>query len=166
MNFLKSVISNGYLPILPILIWNIILTPKLPAQFQPGNFNSNVPFAILLGENIFRFIIFSIPLAIKLNVRSKAGRTGLRIYLFGIVLYFSSWVLLICFPDSFWANNLFGFAAPAYTPVIWLIGIGYMADSYFFNLAYKKWNFILPGIAFSIFHITHTIFVYYKYTAK
>ena len=155
-------IFNAYIPLFPILIWNLILTSKLPEAFNPNYFNSNIPLLLLIGENIFRSIIFFLPIVCILNFKSSNGKKGLFIYIGGTILYFLSWLALIFFPNSSWSTNIIGFTAPAYTPIIFLMGIALMINSYYFKIKYKKWHYILPTILFSIFHIIHTIYVYFR----
>ena len=155
-----KLLSNGYIAILPILIWNALLSSKLPPAFEQNSFNRDVPFAITIGENLFRFIIFSLPLFFRLNITSTFSKKGLITFSTGVILYFSSWLMLICAPDSNRSSSIWGFAAPAYTPIIWLVGLSLLVDSYYFKLAYSKWHFILPSVAFSIFHISHAVYVY------
>ena len=159
MDLFRNLLTNGYIAIFPILGWNILLTSKLPLAYDPKSFNSNIPLTIIIGENIFRSIIFTMPLFFKLNI-IRFLKKGLIIFSFGVALYFSSWLMLIYAPDSGLSNSILGFAAPAYTPIIWLVGLSLMVDSYYFKLAYSKWHFIIPSIAFSIFHVSHTVYVY------
>jgi len=160
MSLLRKILSNGYIAIFPILVWNILLTPKLPLAYDSKLFNSNIPLIITIGENIFRSVIFLLPLFFRLNISSSLGKKGLFTFIFGVVLYFLSWLMLIYEPNSAWSNSLLGFTAPAYTPIIWLVGLSLLVDSYYFKLAYSKWHFIVPSIAFSIFHVLHAIYVY------
>lgn len=164
MSIIKIILANGYIPIIPILAWNIIFTSKLPLAYNPKSFNSNIPLFLLIGENIFRTIIFILPIVFKINITTVQGKQGLFVYLFGSFLYYASWLFLIYSPNSSWSNSVFGFTAPAYTPIIWLIGISLMVDSYYFNITYTKWHFIIPCILFSIFHITHALVVYWRST--
>lgn len=160
MDLLRKILTNGYIAILPIFVWNIFLTSKLPPAFDLNSFNSEIPFAIIIGENMFRSIIFILPLFFRLNISSSLDKKGVIAYSFGVVLYFLSWLMLIYAPNSGWSNSVLGFTAPAYTPIIWLVGLSLLVDSYYFKLAYSKWHFIVPSIAFSIFHISHTVYVY------
>ena len=160
MDLLRKILSNGYIAIFPILIWNILLTSKLPPAYNLPLFNSNIPLTIIIGENLFRSIIFLMPLFFRLNITSSLEKKGLIIFCFGVALYFSSWLMLVFAPNASWSNSVMGFAAPAYTPIIWLVGLSLMVDSYYFKLAYTKWHFILPSIAFSIFHVSHSVYVY------
>jgi len=159
-SLLQKVFSNGYIAIFPILVYNIIFASKLPPAYNLALFNSNIPLCIIIGENIFRSVIFFLPILFKLNIRSSLGKKGLIVFSFGLALYFSSWLILIYAPNTTWSSSIVGFTAPAYTPIIWLVGLSLMVDSYYFKLAYKKWHFILPSIAFLIFHIAHSVYVY------
>ena len=160
MDLFRSLLKNGYIAIFPILVWNILLISKLPLAYNPKSFNSDIPFTIIIGENIFRSIIFIMPLFFKLNITPLLAKKGLIIFSFGVAIYFSSWLILIYAPDSGWSNSILGFASPAYTPIIWLVGLSLMVDSYYFKLVYSKWHFIIPSIAFSIFHVSHTVYIY------
>jgi len=160
MVHLRKILTNGYLALLPIFIWNIFLTSKLLPAFNPTSFNTNIPFAIIAGENICRSIIFLLPLFFRLNISSSLERKGVITFSLGVSLYFISWLLLIYAPNSGWSNSVLGFTAPAYTPIIWLVGLSLMVESYYFKLIYSKWHFILPSIVFSIFHVLHTVYVY------
>ena len=160
MDRLRKILTNGYIALLPIFIWNIFLTSKLPPAFNSKSFNSEIPFVIIIGENIFRSIIFLLPLFFRLNISSSFERKGLITFSIGVALYFSSWLMLIYAPDSGWSNSVLGFTAPAYTPIIWLVGLSLLVESYYFKLIYSKWHFILPSVAFTIFHVSHTVYVY------
>ncbi len=160
MNIVYKILSNGYIPIIPILIWNALLTSRLPSAFDPKSFNIGVPTVILVGEDLFRAIIFLLPLVFKINISTPAGKAGLIIFLSGTLLYFLSWLLLIFFPGFVLSSSILGFTAPAYTPLIWLIGLALMVDSYYFKFPYSKWHYILPSIIFTFFHIYHTVIVY------
>ena len=160
MDLLRKILTNGYIAILPIFVWNIFLISKLPPAFDLNSFNSDIPSVIVIGENIFRSIIFIFPLFFRLNMSSSLEKKGVVTYSFGVVLYFLSWLMLIYAPNSGWSNSVLGFTAPAYTPIIWLVGLSLLVDSYYFKLAYSKWHFIVPSLVFSIFHVSHTVYVY------
>jgi hypothetical protein len=161
---MRKFLLNAYVPLLPILVWNLLLTDRLPQILHPALFNQAIPLFIVIGENIFRSIIFTMPLAMQNDYRNKAGRAGVKLYLFGSLLYYASWLILIFFPQAHWSHSLFGLAAPAYTPFVWLVGIAYMANSYYFPLPYKRWHYFLPALAFSGFHLAHAYIVYARNT--
>ncbi|MEI1279606.1 hypothetical protein V6Z05_14855 [Leptospira venezuelensis] len=133
---------------------------KLPAAYQPSEFNNNIPVYVLFGENIFRTIIFILPLFLKYDLAFDKVKIGLITYGIGSCLYYLSWVILIFLPSGNWSLSLIGFIAPAYTPIIWLIGISFIANKYYFNILYSKWHLLVPSILFSGFHISHAVIVY------
>lgn len=162
INIFLKIITNGYVLILPILLWNIIFISKLPACYRPEYFNNNIPSFIFIGENILRAIVLIFPLLLTFNISSSQGKKGLIIYTIGCVLYFASWLMLIYLPDLAWSKSILVFTAPAYTPIIWLIGIAFLLDKYYFNFQYTKWQLIVPAILFTIFHVIHTVIVYLR----
>jgi hypothetical protein len=98
------------------------------------------------------------PLKISTNTQKK----GFALYAAGTLLYFTSWLMLIYFPNSMWSKSVFGFLAPAYTPLFWLIGIGFIGNALHFNLPYWKGLFFPVVIIFSIFHNWHTYLIYFR----
>ena len=160
MNIPGLILTNGFLPLLPIFGWNIVLTPKLPAAYGAKNFDRNIPRFILIGENLFRIVVFILPLLLKTGIGGKQGKTGLILYATGCLIYFLSWILLILLPGSGWSRSLWGFTAPAWTPLIWLTGIGLMADSWYFSVSYSPWQYMAPAAAFFLFHMIHSALAY------
>jgi hypothetical protein len=142
------------------MLWNILLVDKLPNEFQPEIFGSNIPVFITYGENIFRFLIFGLTLIMPLKIETNIQKKGFILYVIGVLLYFASWYLLIYFPHNKWSNNILGFMSPAYTPLFWLIGIGLIGNNFYFNLPYKKWYFFFISVMFLIFHNLHTFIVF------
>jgi hypothetical protein len=160
MSILKIILCNGFVLTIPILVWNGIYTSRLPELFSPDTFDRYTPNFILISEKVFRFTIFLMPLVLRLDISTPIGKTGSGVYLFGVLVYFLAWLLLIYAPASRWSNSILGFCAPAYTPLIWLVGISLMTDSYFFDISYSRGHFILPAMCFLFFHIMHTAEVY------
>lgn len=153
-------ILTCFLLMLPILVWNLLLTNYLPELFQPQIFQKDIPSIISYGETIARIGIFVLAFLIPLKIVRPVQKTGLAVYLVGLVLYFSSWLLLIFLPDSVWSESWVGFMAPAYTPLVWLGGIGLMGDSFSFNLPYRRWLFWVVAVVFLVFHNLHTYMIY------
>jgi hypothetical protein len=123
----------------------------LPKAFSPESFDRDVPFFIIASENAFRFAVFLMPLLLRLRISTPIGKAGIALYLFGALVYFLSWYSLIKSPASRWSTSIFGFCAPSYTPLVWLVGISLMTDSYYFDVAYSHWHFILPSLGFLLF---------------
>ena len=159
---IKKYSLNCFLLTFPILVWNIVLTNKLPKDFQPEIFWKDIPAYLTYGENISRTVVFILTLLMPISISTIIQKKGLFLYLGGTIVYFASWLGLIYFPNSGWSNNVFGFMAPAYTPLLWLTGIGLIGNSLYFNLPYRRWFFISTSFIFLIFHNFHTITIYFR----
>jgi hypothetical protein len=151
---------TGFWLIVPILIWNAIFYSRLPAQYQPEIFDQDIHPFVLYGENIFRVLIFGLPLLFSIGLSAKTQQIGLALYLVGSLIYILSWLPLIFVPDCTWSTSLIGFAAPAYTPILWLIGIVLMGDNFYFLIEYKPLYYLIPAVIFSVFHCTHAVTAY------
>ena len=149
-----------FLLTIPILVWNILLTNELPKSFHPEIFWNKIPAFLTYGENISRTFVFTLTLFMPLSIATSLQKKGLILYVGGTLLYFASWLILIYFSNSHWSNSLLGFMAPAYTPLLWLIGIGLIGDSFYFNFTFKRWIFILTSLVFLVFHNLHTYIVF------
>jgi hypothetical protein len=162
LNTIKKYLLNCFLLTLPILIWNLLLTNKLPSAYQPEIFWQNIPTFLTYGENSSRIIVFMLTILMPINISNLTQKKGFILYLVGTIVYFISWLILIYYPDSAWSKSVLGFMAPAYTPLLWLVGIGLIGNSFYFNLPYKRWIFILTSIVFLIFHNIHAFTIYFR----
>ena len=159
---LTDYVTNSMLLILPILAWNVIFATKLPVAYLPEIFQKDIPPFISVGENIFRLLIFIAPILMPLRIETQTQKLGLWLYLAGTAIYFISWLAQIYFPQSSWSLSAFGFLAPAYTPLIWLIGIGLIGNTLYFTSLYRSWMYIVTSILFIAFHISHALTVYVR----
>jgi len=123
-------------------------------------FWKDIPPVVGIIENTLRIIVFILPLLMPLTIKTSRQKIGLGIYLVGAAIYFLSWILQIYSPESAWSSSLFGFLAPAYTSLIWLIGIGLIGDKLFARVPYKPIAYITIATIFVVFHTTHTYIVY------
>lgn len=155
-------LSNCFLLTIPVLLWDYIFANKLPKAFQPEIFWDNVPPFIAYVENISRIVMFIFMVLMPLCISTRTQKKGVALYVAGIFVYYISWLLLIYLPSSVWSASVFGFLAPAYTPFFWLVGIGLMGDSFYFNLPYRKLIFFLAVLVFLIFHNWHTYLIYLR----
>jgi hypothetical protein len=161
---LKKYLFNCFLLFLPILIWDAFLTDKLPVHFQSPIFLNNTPVFLKIGENILRILLFATALLMPIKEKVLIQKKGLMLYLIGLFLYFLSWILLIYFPTSDWSTSGPGFLAPAYTPLLWLIGIGAMGTRFYFGIPFHRLIFVLFSIFFVVFHCIHTYIVFVNVT--
>ena len=158
----KKYLFNFFLLTIPILVWDYIFTDKLPKAFQPEIFWKAMPSYITNVENISRLIMFIFISLMPLKIKTNAQKKGFVLYVVGTLLYFISWLMLMYLPNSTWSISVFGLLAPAYTPLFWLIGIGFIGDSLYFNISYKRWLYFLIVIIFLIFHNWHTYLIYFR----
>lgn len=153
---------NCFLLTLPVLVWDIVFANKLPVAFQPETFRNGIPPALTYGENILRTLVFIFTLLMPLRISTPVQKKGLILYTGGTFLYFSSWLVLIYFPDSAWSRSMPGFLAPAYTPLFWLAGIGLIGDSFYFGLPYRRWFIMLVLLIFLVLHNLHAYIIYIR----
>jgi hypothetical protein len=159
---IKKYLFNSFLLTMPILLWNIVLADKLPKAYEPEIFWDNIPLLVTYGENIARLLMFLFVILMPLNISTNTQKKGFMLYVVGTLVYFTSWLVLIYFPTSMWSTSVFGFLAPAYTPLFWLIGIGLIGDSLYFNLPFRKWIFFILVIVFLLFHNWHAFLIYMR----
>ena len=155
-----SYLTNCILLLVPIMLWNIVFSEKLPAAFGQDSFWKAIPPFIAGGENFFRLLAFMLPAFMPLRISTATQKLGLSLYVLGVLIYFGSWLLQMYFPLSVWSLSAAGFLAPAYTPLIWLVGIGLIGRELYFPIPYKEWVYITISIIFAAFHISHTWIVY------
>jgi len=156
MNYLE----NSLLLLLPIMAWNLIFASKLPWTYSEEIFSKNIPSFITIGENVFRLIVFILPVFMPLRIETQSQKIGLWLYVAGTAIYFVSWLAQMYFPQSAWSLSVWGFLAPAYTPLLWLVGIGLIGSTLYFSSPYRSWVYIFLSIIFIGFHLTHAITVY------
>lgn len=163
MNILaiRKYLLNCFLLFIPIVLWDILLVGYLPTEFQAEIFWNDIPSFLYYGENSSRIFIFILAFLMPLHIKTHLQKMGLYIYVIGVLLYFSSWTLLIVSKTAIHASALF-FGAPAYTPVFWLVGIGLISDSFYFKLPYSRWIFLSISFIFLLFHNAHAFMVYHR----
>ena len=122
---------NCFILVIPIFLWNILFAASLPRGYSMEFFWKDIPPIIGTTENVLRIIVFFLPLLMPLTIKITGQKIGLGIYLVGLAIYFLSWIMQIYYPDSPWSSSLFGFLAPAYTTIIWFIGIGFIGNKLF-----------------------------------
>lgn len=158
----RKYIQNCFLLIIPILLWNVFLVDYLPNSYSPNFFWKDIPSIIGISENILRIIVLASPAFMILSLKTKSQKIGLIIYILGLLLYFLSWILVIVYPQSNWSTSLIGFMAPAFTTLIWFVGIGLIGNKSYFNIPYQSKIYITLSILFVIFHSLHTYIVFIK----
>lgn len=141
---LKMQWLNCFWLLVPILAWNVAFSSKL--AHPAFEFDEAVPNWVLLLEYILRAAVMILPLFMHLHWDSAHRKAGIAVYLVGMVVYFASWIPLMIAPESTWSNSLLGFLAPAYTPLLWLVGISLIAG---------WWPYLVLSIIFVGIHVGH-----------
>jgi len=152
---------NCFWLLVPILAFNLIFTPSLPRDYQMAAFWKDIPAAVGAPENVLRVLVFLAPLIMRLRLSGPAERLGLALYLAGTLVYFASWWALIASPESACSRSALGFMAPAYTPILFLVGIGLVGKVLFVpGVPYRPWMYWGLSGLFLLFHNLHAGMVY------
>lgn len=153
-------LKNGFILIVPIFLWNVLLYKFLPERYyQEANGNTFIQMLEII-EHFLRAVIFVTPLLMIIEVKNDAQRKGVMIYLIGIIVYFLSWLMQITFPLSNWSQSCLGYLAPSYTPIIWLIGIGMIGSENIFEVSWLRSIYILLSICFTVVHTFYTYLIF------
>ena len=90
---MKLTFINCFWLLVPLFLWNAIFIPKLTqAGFAS---DADVPRWNLVLEVILRVAVFALPLLLPLQWNSALSKTGLALYLAGVLIYFGSWLPLV-----------------------------------------------------------------------
>lgn len=152
-------LSCGLL-LVPASLWNIALTKHLPSAFSLAEFSRGIPVPLVFAENSLRVAVFVLPFFMPLNLAAPTSKRALLIYAGGTLIYFASWLALILFPASSWSTSALGFIAPAYTPLLWLLGIALLGRQLFWGAFYRWWMYLVLVLPFLATHVLHTAMVY------
>jgi hypothetical protein len=144
----------------PILVWNVVCTPFLPPALASNEFSRDIPPFVTYGENVLRIVVLVLPFLMPLGVARVGQRRGLLLFVVGTLLYFLAWVPLMIAPQSQWSTSWLGFVAPAYTPIVWLTGLGLIGCRLYVSSPYRRWMYVALACGFVAFHVTHTSIVY------
>ena len=157
----QQYLYNGVFLLLITMLWNIIFYEYLPETYSLENFRMNVPAIVLTGENVFRILTFGFTIFLILGLSDRIQKTGLILYVGGVIFYFASWAAQMFLSDTIWSRSLLGFAAPAYTAIIWLLGIGFLGKELVIRkIPYNRIVFITISIVFVVFHTAHAVIAY------
>ncbi len=133
---------NCFLLVLPLLVWNMLLAPRITDSRITSDAHS--PAWLLIAENVSRMAVFALPLLFPLRMKDLPGRAGLLAFLLGSLIYFASWLPLLLAPGSVWSNSAAGLLAPRLTPLLALLGIALIGHA---------WPY---GVLVGVFVLLHT----------
>ncbi len=129
-------------------------------KFPISIFWKDIPQFLAFGENIARILLFLLMAVMPLRLTTRTQKAGLALYGFGTLVYFGSWLTLMHPISSECPSSAIGFLAPAYTPILWLTGIGLIGDSFAFNMRYRRVYFFGVALVFLGFHVAHAWLVF------
>ena len=151
---------NGFLLVAPLLALNMALAGRLPAGYQPAAWNA-VPAGVCIAENVLRLPTFLLPVLLPISFSGAVQRVGAVLYAVGAAGYLASWAVQILRPNAAWSTGRAGFLAPAYTPALWLTGIGLLgAEPIIPHLRYLPWIYLGTVLAFLAVHNLHAELVH------
>ncbi len=157
---IKGYLYSCFWLLVPILIFNLLFTHRLPAAYQMNVFWKEIPRIISYPENLLRMLVMIVPIFMRLRVSNSGQKLGLGLYLAGLLVYFASWAVLIVFPQCAWSTSEIGFLAPAYTPIVWLTGIGLIGDELLLpQVPFRPWMYWSLSGLFLLFHNLHAVLV-------
>ncbi|MEJ2637458.1 MAG: hypothetical protein P8184_19490 [Calditrichia bacterium] len=139
---------NCFLLIVPPLLWNFAFTSRLPKQYAS---DEGISPSLLHLENMLQILVFGFPVLLPLQFGNPLRLTGFMVYAAGLLVYFASWIMQINFRHSGWSRSAAGLLAPAYTPLIWFIGIALIGQS---------WIYFAISVAFTAVHLRHNVNVF------
>jgi len=148
---------NCFLLFIPVFIWNAVFFKKLPDYYQPAVWD-RIPKALDVSENILRYLSFFIPILFRIDFGTGVQVTGLVLYLAGLAVYFTSWVVQMNRKHGRVSKSPVFRMAPAYTTSIWLTGIGLIGRQS--PVAHLRTAWFLIMAAFIIVHTYHSYLVY------
>lgn len=156
---------NCFLLFIPVFLWNIFLTKRLPVSFSKAVFWKDIPKWVSAPENILRLAVFVLPVMMPLAAHTEAQEIGWCVYAAGLLLYFASWMMQIYRAQSVWSRSAAGFLAPAYTSVFWLAGIGLIGSETFVAIPYHAVVYWTLAVLFTAFHTLHAYVVFARVRA-
>jgi hypothetical protein len=160
---LLKYVSNSFLLVVPALVVDLLWASRLPAGWQFDVFWRDIPTALAYGERISSLVVNILPVFMTFGISTQRQRKGLAAYIVGMLAYNAAWAMMVYLPQSTWSISLIGSTATAWMPLLWLIGIGLVGDSFYFSIPYKPWVYILPSGIFVAFHFSHALLVYMRF---
>ncbi|KKC37741.1 hypothetical protein WH87_08490 [Devosia epidermidihirudinis] len=157
---MRAYLGNCFWLMLPVLAINLLFAGALPPMLQSETFWRDIPMPLALAENLCRYAVTGLPALMLLRLRTRRQKVGLALYALGLLAYGFAWWPLITAPASGWSQSLLGLAAPAYTPALWLAGIGLIG----FDLSstfrrWVSWAYLFAASGFVIAHVLHVALV-------
>ncbi|WNJ20094.1 hypothetical protein [Pontibacter sp. G13] len=161
-SLIRIIRSNSFWLLIPILIWNVLFAHWLPRPYQPEVFWHDIPSLMVTMEHGLRIAIFALPTLMVFRSWKEARLKGWSMYLIGVAVYFLAWSVQMIFPASVWSQGVWGMLAPAYTPLIWLVGIAMLSRPIIPRFRGLVWLFMGLSICFVVVHTAHVYLVFVR----
>lgn len=146
---------NCFLLMVPLLAFDALFANRLPAAYQAARWN-DVPVQLAVAENTLRLTVMLLSLLMPISFSGLVQRTGAVLYAAGVAAYVAAWMMQISRPHAAWSTGLAGFLAPAWTPALWLAGIGLIgAQPSIPHAWYVPWIYLGAAAAFLTLHNLH-----------
>ena len=142
--------KNCFYFFIPIILFDLIFTNYLPEQYLQTN-----SFTITLIENMLRILLIMLSIVMTVNLKDIKGKTGIGIYIIGLLLYFVSFFILINYADTRLGRNIVVQLSGYWTSIIWLFGIGLVGNKLFFKIPYHYTIYLTLSMLFGIIHTYH-----------
>lgn len=155
--------NTGWL-LLPVLLWNAALSGQLPRAYTPAVFDRDIPALLAAAEQALRVLVFALPFFAPFELASRRQRFGLLVFGLGLLVYVASWLALIGWPASAWSMTAAGFLAPAYTPILFLLGLAMLMQRLHWPSPYRWWLYLLLCVAFLAAHTGHAALVFSRWS--
>lgn len=161
MGYFLRFLRSGIWLWLPPLGASFAFWPNLGPAYQPDAFWLNIPPMLGFVENTSRFFVIAVSSILLLGWKSNKQRIGWVVYFFGLALYtICQWVIVLD-PTGGWPTSVFGFMAPAYTPAIWIIGLGMIGTrNIAFGQVWVRWLYWIAAVVFIASHNAHAWLIF------
>ena len=142
--------SNCFLLFIPVILLNVLFTKYLPECYL-----KNISHIIVPIETIVRLILMALSIIMSIEIKDRTGKTGILIYITGLILYFVSYFILINYSETVVCKNMIVQLSGYWTATIWLIGIGLIGKKLFIKIPYHYVLYITLSVLFGIIHTYH-----------
>jgi len=132
----------------------------LPAAFSPNLFGKDIPGWLVLSENIFRILAFSLPVILYFGKKEKGQTLGWYLYFVGLIIYLLTYLMQIFFPAGAWSQSAIGFTAGAWSTFFWLAGVGLVCVQSWLPIRWYRPIYLGCALIFLVFHTGHALLVY------
>ncbi len=146
-----QLIQNRFWLLVPVLVLDLALTGRLPPPLAPGSAAPQLPAWLGVAEWGLRIVVLGLPLLMPLSLRTPGARPGLVVYGVGLAAYVAAWVSVVWAPTSAWSTSAVGLSAPAWTSILFLVGVGW-GSSVRSLPGYRPWMYLVAAAAFTVAH--------------